>query len=49
MSGPREDRYKLLRATGVNTSPVVGLYDDPDGAGRPLLDGITAGGPPTST
>ena len=29
---PREDRYKLLRATGVNTSPVVGLYDDPSGA-----------------
>ena len=31
MSGPKEDRYKLLRATGVNTSPVVALYDD---AGR---------------
>ena len=42
MSGPREDRYKLLRATGVNTSPVVGLYDDPDGAGGPVLDAITA-------
>jgi uncharacterized protein (DUF1015 family) len=28
LTGPREDRYKLLRATGVNTSPVVGLYDD---------------------
>ena len=27
--GRKEDRYKLLRATGVNTSPVVGLYDDP--------------------
>ena len=24
LSGPKEDRYKLLRATGVNTSPVVG-------------------------
>ena len=42
MSGPREDRYKLLRATGVNTSPVVGLYDDTDGAARPVLDAITA-------
>ena len=41
MSGPREDRYKLLRATGVNTSPVVGLYADPDGAGQPVLDTIT--------
>ncbi len=28
---PREDRYKLLRATGVNTSPVVVLFDDPSG------------------
>lgn len=32
LSGPREDRYKLLRATGVNTSPVVVLFDDPSGA-----------------
>ena len=38
LAGPREDRYKLLRATGVNTSPVMGLYDDPDGVGRPVLD-----------
>jgi len=38
LSGPREDRYKLLRATGVNTSPVVVLYDDPDGRGRSVLD-----------
>ncbi len=29
MSGPREDRYRLLRATGVNTSPVIGLYEEP--------------------
>ncbi|HSL98276.1 MAG TPA: DUF1015 domain-containing protein [Candidatus Deferrimicrobiaceae bacterium] len=28
LSGPKEDRYRLLRATGVNTSPVVGLYED---------------------
>ena len=33
LAGPREDRYRLLRATGVNTSPVVGLYDDPTGPG----------------
>lgn len=44
LSGPKEDRYKLLRATGVNTSPVVVLYDDPDGAGRPILDATTARG-----
>ena len=35
MAGPREDRYKLLRATGVNTSPIVGLYDDAAGVGAP--------------
>jgi uncharacterized protein (DUF1015 family) len=32
LTGPREDRYKLLRATGVNTSPVVGLFEDESGA-----------------
>ncbi len=32
MTGPKEDRYKLLRATGVNTSPVVGLFEDASGA-----------------
>jgi uncharacterized protein (DUF1015 family) len=31
LSGPKEDRYRLLRATGVNTSPVVGLFEDPSG------------------
>jgi uncharacterized protein (DUF1015 family) len=31
LTGPKEDRYKLLRATGVNTSPVVVLFDDPAG------------------
>ena len=29
LAAPKEDRYKLLRATGVNTSPVVGIYTDP--------------------
>ena len=45
MSAPREDRYKLLRATGVNTSPVVGLYADPSGATKGILDGATRGRP----
>ena len=39
LAAAREDRYKLLRATGVNTSPVVALYDDPDGAGTPVIAG----------
>ena len=38
LAGPREDRYKLLRATGVNTSPVVALYQDPSGRSGELLE-----------
>ena len=37
LSGPKEDRYKLLRATGINTSPVVGLYEDPTGRAAAML------------
>ena len=40
-AGPSEDRYRLLRATGVNTSPAVGLYEDRDGVGRAVLDALT--------
>ena len=43
LSGAKEDRYKLLRATGVNTSPVVCLYDDPSGEARTVLDALSAG------
>src|SRR4051794_10267960 len=31
LTAPKEDRYRLLRATAVNTSPVVGMYADPSG------------------
>ena len=45
LAGPREDRYKLLRATGVNTSPVVVLFEDASGAtGKRLA--FAAAGPP---
>jgi uncharacterized protein (DUF1015 family) len=40
LSAPKEDRYKLLRATGVNTSPVVGLYADPSGESEATLAAI---------
>ncbi len=43
LSGPKEDRYRLLRATGVNTSPVVVLFEDPSTRGREGLDAIAAG------
>jgi uncharacterized protein (DUF1015 family) len=41
MTGPKEDRYKLLRATGVNTSPVVALYRDVGARSVQLLDELT--------
>ena len=43
LAGPREDRYKLLRATGVNTSPVVALFDDESGATGQRLAFAAAG------
>jgi len=42
LSGPREDRYKLLRATGVNTSPVIGLFDDRSGGTAERLAAVAA-------
>ena len=43
LAGAREDRYRLLRATGVNTSPVVGLYDDDSGSVAATLATIAGG------
>ena len=43
LSAPKEDRYKLLRATGVNTSPVVGLFADRGGKSVKALAAIAAG------
>jgi uncharacterized protein (DUF1015 family) len=42
LDAPKEDRYRLLRATGVNTSPVVGLYADRTGAAARVLESIAA-------
>ena len=42
LSGPKEDRYRLLRATGINTSPVVGLYEDASGSAAGALSALTA-------
>ncbi len=46
MTGPKEDRYRLLRATNVNTSPVVAMYEDPSGLVADLLASVAAT-PPT--
>jgi uncharacterized protein (DUF1015 family) len=45
MPGPREDRYRLLRATGVNTSPVIMLYRDSAALAEDFL-GAAAATPP---
>jgi len=45
LSAPKEDRYLLLRATGVNTSPVIGLYDEPGGRAPELLARLATGTP----
>jgi uncharacterized protein (DUF1015 family) len=45
LEAPREDRYRLLRATGVNTSPVVALYDDATGTSSAVLATLASGEP----
>jgi uncharacterized protein (DUF1015 family) len=45
LAAPREDRYRLLRATGVNTSPVVGLYEDETGRAATILAKLGASRP----
>jgi uncharacterized protein (DUF1015 family) len=45
LAGPREDRYRLLRATGVNTSPVVVLFEDRTGDAAALLASVVDGRP----
>jgi uncharacterized protein (DUF1015 family) len=37
LAGPKEDRYKLMRATGANFSAVVVLYGDATGEAHRLL------------
>jgi len=45
LEAAREDRYRLLRATGVNTSPVIGLYSDESSRTGALLGSLAAGPP----
>jgi len=40
LSAPKEDRFKLLLATGMNTSPVVGLYADASGHSEQAMAAI---------
>jgi uncharacterized protein (DUF1015 family) len=43
LSGPREDRHKLMRASGANFSGVMGLYVDESGGTARALAEATAG------
>jgi uncharacterized protein (DUF1015 family) len=43
LEAAREDRYRLLRATGVNTSPVIGIYEDPTGRATAILAMLASG------
>ena len=45
LAEPREDRYRLLRATNVNTSPVVGLAQDRSGTAAEWLREVAASSP----
>jgi uncharacterized protein (DUF1015 family) len=45
LAGAREDRYRLLRATSVNTSPVVGIGEDPSGLVAEWLRDVAATNP----
>ncbi len=42
LSGPKADRLKLFHATGMNLSPVFGLYPDETGKVNGLLDAAVA-------
>lgn len=45
LSGPKEDRLKLLRATKANTSPIFGLFEDKSGWVERILEVVCAGKP----
>ena len=42
LAAPKEDRYKLTRATGANLSPIVALYEEPSGRAGRLLAQVAA-------
>jgi uncharacterized protein (DUF1015 family) len=42
LAGPKQDRLKLMRATRTQISPIFGLYRDPDGSARALIDGAAS-------
>jgi uncharacterized protein (DUF1015 family) len=49
LSGPKEDRRRLLRATRTQISPVFGLFRDAAGAARTIVDEVAASAPAVDT
>jgi len=46
MPGPKEDRLRLMWATGMNLSPIFGLYPDDSAEVQKLLDDAVRRSPP---
>jgi uncharacterized protein (DUF1015 family) len=46
LAGPKADRLKLFRTTGMNLSPVFGLFPDELNEVGPVLDGAVKRSPP---
>lgn len=45
LSGPKEDRHKLMRATGANLSGIMGLYADREGSAAGILASVAGSAP----
>ncbi|MCS6801683.1 MAG: DUF1015 domain-containing protein [Chloroflexota bacterium] len=45
MAAPKADRFELLRTVQANTSPIFGLYPDPEKAARAATDRVIASPP----
>jgi uncharacterized protein (DUF1015 family) len=48
-SGPKEDRFALMKSTRVQLSPIFGLYADERGLGTALLERVMTRGPANLT
>lgn len=49
LAGPKADRLKLFRATGMNLCPIFGLFPDPQGEVQARLDEAVRHTPPLET
>jgi len=49
LSGPKQDRLNLLRATRTNTSPIFGLFEDKEGWVEKVIEATTKDHPVAET